>query len=146
MTREETLKYFPPKEYESLPFVLPSGLSEAQLLETEGLYHGRIQVGHLTAIGLISGCGIMQLTGNMYLCNVNFEAESINFENLKAKISKKELSNPCRTLIATFGNTFYSKECYPLFLKLGFKLLIEYQNAAHPYSPKDTQRLFILTW
>lgn len=128
-------------------------------------YHGTFHEGIWTVTGLITGCGLMQISGLEYAKNPQAAPA---LEKLKLRLAE-DASSPrwlrtsgakplkCTTLIGTLGSSYYnpSMECiYGDILgaikDLGFECLRVYPNASHiglGLSPsKSEQKLFMLQW
>ena len=117
-----------------------------------GTWHTTYTVGYLTATGMITGCGLMQVNGLYNYAGHAAKNIKKDFEALKVLVGQKQGNQyKCRTLIATMGNYAGDSAMLDMIASLGFKEIAHYINAAHEYSGEigsttDWQKLFIHTW
>jgi hypothetical protein len=134
--------------------------------ETE-FYHGTFREGVWTVTGLITGCGLMQISGLEHATNPQAKPA---LEKLKKRL-EEDASSPlwlrrgqfiakplkCRTLIGTLGSTYYNSDMCHIYgdilcaiKDLGFICVATYKNASHIGlsfdKKKSQQKLFILKW
>lgn len=114
-------------------------LTNEQITETQGSWHPNIQLGILNLYGMVTGCGIMQCRGVMYITKDNFEKTK---KDLNDYIEKFKTSNiGVGMILCTLGETYYKFPDKEQFvLDLGFKQLSEYRNYRH--SDGYRQRLY----
>jgi hypothetical protein len=136
-------------------------------------WHGTFREGIWTVTGLITGCGLMQISGLEHACNPQAAAA---LKKLKKRL-EKDASSPqwlkgrsgfgspkplkCRTLIGTLGSYYYGDIHVHIHVRiygdilgalkdLGFECLCVYPNASHIGlgfdESKSQQKLFMLQW
>lgn len=93
----------------------------------------------LTLRGMITGCGIAQITGITYL---NYpDNKNITKEEFIKKFDKFK-SEGIGGVLCTLGQNHYEHE--KRLLNLGFELISEYANYRHGSSGHYKQKLYIL--
>lgn len=113
------------------------------------IWHKKIEIGGVRFHETKMGCGHMQSKGlhDMIQYEKGFQDFKKTFEENKHLFMDNH-PHPCSTILHVDGENYmkHVEGGLPRYLKcmeeLGFKLLITYNNPAHP--PKDTQYLFAL--
>lgn len=106
-----------------------------------GSWHSRLVIDlpggyKLTVVGTITGCGLAQVHGIIYLPTTLTKEELV-------KSLKPIKDNGAGAVLATLGQNYYHLE--PRLLELGFVRISEYANYRHGSDGNYKQRLYILT-
>ena len=119
-----------------------------------GIFHPRIRSGNLEAVGMVGGCGAVQLCYVHYLTD---DKPLIALKDYYEKMALKGGIEGVNCFVARLG-CVYNKTTgeyvsrYPASEKIirdfGFKEVALYKNEAHPRPENinDYQRLFVYTW
>lgn len=94
----------------------------------------------LKFVGMITGCGLGQITGLRYL-NIDNNLEITKKEFISKFESIK--NDGCGAVLCTLGEDHYSR-LEEIILNLGFELISEYNNYRHSKDGNYKQRLYIL--
>jgi len=112
----------------------------------DGNFHRRMQYKasngtFITVTGTITGCGLCQISGIIYLHHLNKE------EFLAWLKDTFVIKQGCGSFICTLGQDYYlnSFEYEKYVLDFGFKLLSEYPNLRQCNHGTYKQRLYLLT-
>lgn len=124
---------------------------KAFLRSVSGDHHANLETKFFKGVGMLGGCGAMHLYDVHSLQYHNITSIKKDFTDFLKK-AKARSNSPCATFIARLGinkdgekytNLYGTAEA--ILLQLGFKIIAEYRNAAHPSYPRDYQRLYIYT-
>lgn len=118
-----------------------------------GVFHHRVRSGPaLEAVGMVGGCGAVQLSMVHYLTD---DKPLISLKDYYEKMALKGGNEGVNCFVARMG-CVYNKTTgeyvtrYPAAEKIirdfGFKEVALYKNEAHPGQINDYQRLFVYTW
>lgn len=94
----------------------------------------------LTVVGVITGCGLVQMHGISNISESNFDLIKDKLEHIKSDYK----TDGAGCIMCTLGAQYYNKE--DLLLKLGFVKVSEYANYRHGQSGHYKQRMYLLTY